>query len=1334
MRKLRKAIPLALAMSVALTMTPIRASAEEPTQVQAEQSDLVEENESLSDEADKDNEGYKLVFEDDFNGDQLDRKVWNVEKHEKGWVNGELQEYVDSDENIKVQDGYLNIIPVEKVETTSTTDGQNLLSNADFSSGMDDWTETIANWGSNGFDASAQSSVADGAITYTITNPGNDLWHVQLKQTVKLAAKKHYTLSYKVKSDVARTIETGVQGDEENNYISYGAKTQSLQAEKEESVSIDVYAEEGYDTATLYFSLGRKTGDTSIPDASVVTISDISLVETTANMLPANAFGDNATAGTKVKKSYTSGRISTQNLKTFTYGRFEVRAKVPNGQGYLPAFWLMANDENVYGQWPRCGEIDCMEVMGQDTNKLYGTIHYGNPHAESQGTYTIKDGEKSFSDDFHTFTCDWEPGKITWYVDGIKYHEESNWHSTTEGQGTLTYPAPFDQPFYIILNLAVGGSWVGNPNEETSFVNNPFVVDYVRVYQKDSYDENVTRPEVKFEPTNEPDESGNYIKNSTFAEAEDLTDDTNWKFITALDGAATAEIKDNSMVIKTEKAGTVDYSVQLVQANVPFEKGATYEVSFDAQASENRKMNVDVKAPDRGYQSYMKTLVPELTTEMKHFSTQFVMKADSDVNGRLEFNMGNAGSGDIVLKNVVVRKTAEPDPNAKEEKTILANGSCIYNGSFQEGKNHLGYWDITPEGADIKVTGLSDGRRLVTEGKSVTISQSDLAFKEGTAYALSFDAYAQNGATVVATVGGNTYKVNVEAGNEKKDYVVKIPATAKFTDKTVSLKIEGAISLDNVKMVEDAKIKNGSFNDSLSGYEVYVDSTAKATVVVDSLKENNALDVTVDDTGADDWRIQIKQNNVLLEKGKKYKLSYEAKSTIDRKIRVVMQGGEALGWPVYSEHSDDQDANDGIVTLTSEYQKFTEEFIMTEETDAQAFLSICLGNVGGQITDQHRIVIDNISLVEAENPTPENPTPENPTPENPTPENPTPQNPIVKPVTVSYSTHIQSYGWNKSAAKNGAVAGTTGKAKRLEAIKISVEGNEDLGIQYTTHCQGYGWLNWSSNGEISGTTGEAKRLEAIKIQLTGADRDKYDVYYRVHAQGYGWMNWAKNGEAAGTAGLAKRLEAIQVVVVKKGESVPDKFEGVTASEKKAYMASAAATAATVEGSDRAHVQYRSHLQTYGWQNWKNDGDISGTTGKAKRLESLKLELKNKDYTGGICYNAHVQTIGWQADPNKSATWKKDGEFCGTTGNAKRLEAIQIELYGEMAEHYDIYYRVHSQTYGWMKWAKNGEMAGTTGQHKRIEGIQVVLVKKGEQAPSDNYKGAVTNTTKTFLSK
>ncbi len=161
--------------------------------------------------------------------------------------------------------------------------------------------------------------------------------------------------------------------------------------------------------ADFYISLGKYADDKGEytkkdTPASDVTISAIKFVDMNATD------GDNNS--TKEAVSYTSGRISTQNKQTFTYGRFECRAKVPKGQGYLPAFWLMANDENVYGQWPRCGEIDCMEVMGQETNKAYGTIHYGNPHSESQGTYTIKD-VADFCDDFHTFTCDWEPGKIT---------------------------------------------------------------------------------------------------------------------------------------------------------------------------------------------------------------------------------------------------------------------------------------------------------------------------------------------------------------------------------------------------------------------------------------------------------------------------------------------------------------------------------------------------------------------------------------------------------------------------------------------------------------------------------------------------------------------------------------------------------------------------------------------------------------------------------------------------------------------------------------------------------------------------------------------------------
>ena len=187
----------------------------------------------------------------------------------------------------------------------------------------------------------------------------------------------------------------------------------------------------------------------------------------------------------------TSGRISTQNKLTFTYGKFEVRAKVPSGKGYLPAFWLMANDENVYGQWPRCGEIDCMEVMGHETDKLYGTIHYGNPHGQKQGIYELTEGA-DFAEAFHTYTCEWGPGKITWYVDGNKYFETGDWYSRTEGQGELTYPAPFDQPFYMILNLAVGGSWVGYPDDDAA-IDQPFEVDYIKVWQKEEYDEEVEK-------------------------------------------------------------------------------------------------------------------------------------------------------------------------------------------------------------------------------------------------------------------------------------------------------------------------------------------------------------------------------------------------------------------------------------------------------------------------------------------------------------------------------------------------------------------------------------------------------------------------------------------------------------------------------------------------------------------------------------------------------------------------------------------------------------------------------------------------------------------------
>ncbi|MDK2807736.1 MAG: hypothetical protein PWP24_469 [Clostridiales bacterium] len=665
--------------------------------------------------------------------------------------------------------------------------------------------------------------------------------------------------------------------------------------------------------------------------------------------------------------SYTSGRVNTQNKHDYKYGLFEVRAKVPAGKGYLPAFWMMPTNENIYGQWPRCGEIDIMEVMGQQNDKLYGTIHYGNPHSESQGTYLL--ANDNFTDNFHTFSCEWEPGKIRWYIDGLLYHEESDWYSTTVGQGTITYPAPFDQPFYMILNLAVGGNWVGYPDATTDFEKEAFVIDYVKAYQKDSYDENVTRP-IKQVVLRDPDANGNYVNNGDFATAEDLTDTLNWETKTALGGEAVTTISDNAIKIATTNAGTVDYSVQLVQAGIPFEKGATYVVSFDAVASEARTMKTAVKAPDRGYAEYMTSKTVDLTTDKKTYTYEFKMTSDSDSNGRLEFNMGYAGStADIYISKVSITKTKSADPNEKEVKTILADGNYVYNGSFQEGIARLGYWEITnAANASVLVTNENMDRRLkvVVSGEEakaedVLIAQSDLALTANKVYSLSFDAQADAARDMRIMIAGQEVIAKLSTDKKSYNYTITLPETVANKNIAFYLGQKGTTYLDNVRLVEDAMIKNGSFNAGFAGYEWFVDSSAQASSVVDSLTETNAADITVNNTGDADWKIQLKQNNVELQNGQWYKLTFKAKSSFPRKIRVIMQGLEAKGWAVYS--------GENIVSLTNEYQIFEKDFMMTADTDPQAFLCVALGAVDGEvITTQHRVCVDDISLVKIEAP------------------------------------------------------------------------------------------------------------------------------------------------------------------------------------------------------------------------------------------------------------------------------------------------------------------------------------------------------------------------------
>ena len=177
-----------------------------------------------------------------------------------------------------------------------------------------------------------------------------------------------------------------------------------------------------------------------------------------------------------ITRQYTSARLKTLGLFEQKYGRFEARIKIPRGQGMWPAFWMLGNNIGTV-DWPGCGEIDIMENIGKEPDKMHGTIH-GPGYSGSEGlggSYTLPSGK--FADNFHIFALEWEPSAIRFYADGNLY----------ETRTPADLPAGktwvFDHPFFILLNVAVGGGWPGNPDRTTVFPQR-MVVDYVKVYAR----------------------------------------------------------------------------------------------------------------------------------------------------------------------------------------------------------------------------------------------------------------------------------------------------------------------------------------------------------------------------------------------------------------------------------------------------------------------------------------------------------------------------------------------------------------------------------------------------------------------------------------------------------------------------------------------------------------------------------------------------------------------------------------------------------------------------------------------------------------------------------
>lgn len=178
-----------------------------------------------------------------------------------------------------------------------------------------------------------------------------------------------------------------------------------------------------------------------------------------------------------ITRNFTSARLLTKNKFSQAFGRFEARIKIPFGQGIWPAFWMLGDNIDT-AHWPNCGEIDIMENIGKEPSIVHGTVH-GPGYSGGSGVtaaYTLPGGQK-FSDDFHTFAVEWEPNVMRFYVDGLLYK------TRTPADLPAGTSWVFDHPFFIILNVAVGGGWPGNPDATTVFPQQ-MLVDYVRVYQR----------------------------------------------------------------------------------------------------------------------------------------------------------------------------------------------------------------------------------------------------------------------------------------------------------------------------------------------------------------------------------------------------------------------------------------------------------------------------------------------------------------------------------------------------------------------------------------------------------------------------------------------------------------------------------------------------------------------------------------------------------------------------------------------------------------------------------------------------------------------------------
>jgi beta-glucanase (GH16 family) len=375
--------------------------------------------------------------------------------------------------------------------------------------------------------------------------------------------------------------------------------------------------------------------------------------------------------GIDQKGSWTSARIRSAGKFSRAYGKIEVRAKLPIGQGFWPAIWLLPEEPNPYGSWAASGEIDLMEAKGGKPDMVMGTLHYGGQWPKN--VYTGDSYSFPFAQDigdWHVYALEWRAGEMKWFVDGNLYQTQSAWWSAAVNQPAKdadlnAWPAPFDRPFHIILNLAVGGNFGGNPDKFTDDTGS-MQVDFVRVYAlPDETRDPGPRPAMKYpwtpKTSREAAEDGNMLANGHFDQPHKgsntglpgIATGDNWELWYANWAMPSPKLAMDGGLLRidvTKVNVDNDWHIQFMQKNLPIEQGRKYTLQFDAKADTPRRVTAIVGEEGGGYARYngpeKKGDSFELGTEPKHYTFSFTMESPTNKVAMLQFLMAAGKTGD----------------------------------------------------------------------------------------------------------------------------------------------------------------------------------------------------------------------------------------------------------------------------------------------------------------------------------------------------------------------------------------------------------------------------------------------------------------------------------------------------------------------------------------------------------------------------------------------------------------------------------------------------------------------------------------------------------------